>query len=140
MEKMNQSKTGMVALALFVGVIIVSSLYQYRKDFWIAYDWKQVLAIIIVNGSHQNDFVYEYEVNGIQYNGDGQKRVDSLGSNIHIGSHALVFVSTSHPWLSSPSLKIIPPWEPLVAMLILFSIEFYILKELIRPGRSAQPS
>jgi hypothetical protein len=124
----------MLFLALFVAAMICSCLHDNWKEFWLAVDGKQIMARITNPGLKPGSYDYEYAVNGIQYTGNGHEGVD-LDENTHINGQAFVFVSSSHPWLSSPKIPSFSLWMALGEMTVLFCIEFFILKAALKPSR-----
>ncbi|MDB6064413.1 MAG: hypothetical protein JWR26_621 [Pedosphaera sp.] len=135
MSAKNQGGAAMVVLALLVGGMIFSACRDYWKDFWISLDARKTVATIITERSH-GVYDYQYLVNGVQYIGQGQ-RGRTLDSDAHVGGQALVYLSSSHPWLSAPQLPVFSPWNPLVIIAVLIAVEFYIVKWLIKTRKRA---
>jgi hypothetical protein len=129
----------MLALALLVGGMIVSAIYDYWAAFWIFQDPKQTSATVIAEGAH-GVCDYQYAVNGIQYAGSGQ-RGRTLPREAHVGTQAPVYFSASHPWLSSPETPAPSPWQAPAIIALLLGAEFFLLKWVIKfpdnPGKRA---
>jgi hypothetical protein len=129
----------MLLIALVLGGMICSSFYGYWKDFWLSLDGKQITATIIVEGLKPGSLDYEYVVNSVQYIGSGHRGVD-LDNNAHVGGPTLVFVSSSHPSLSSPQLRAFSPWGASAIMALYFSIEVFVVKALVKKHRPSEKS
>jgi hypothetical protein len=130
----NPSRLPKVIFALFIALTIFAWGRECWKDFWLYLDGRQIPAILIVqgNGMKPGTFVYEYTVKGVQYNGDCRP-----GGNAQLGQQTLVFVSRSHPWLSSAQLPSYSPRYAMVVMALLLWLEFYIIKTMIKPSSSS---
>jgi hypothetical protein len=122
----------MLVLAILIGGMIFSAFRGYWEDFWISRDGKPATATIIAKKSH-GVYDYQFMVGGIQYVGHGQ-RGRNLDREAHIGGQTPVYLSSSHPWLSSPQMPTFSLWNPLVVIALLFSIEFFVVKAFITSG------
>jgi hypothetical protein len=121
-------------IALWVAVVIFGFGYEGWKELWLSLDGKEISATLIVQGHGMKPgvFVYEYTINGVQYNGDCRP-----GGTARLGDQILVFVSASHPSFSSFKVPNFPPWTALMPIVLLLSLEVYLLKTLIRRSENS---
>jgi len=138
MAPKRQGLTTLVVLALFVAGMLASGIHTYWRDFWLTVDGKETVATLIVPGSKPGAYVYSYTVNSIRYNGEGNAGV-TLDQNAHVGAQIFIFVSSSHPWLSSGQIPNFSIWQALICIALFLVIEFYIIRTAIRLYRGFAP-
>jgi hypothetical protein len=129
-----QGRAATVLIALLAGAMIFSALSNYWADFWIYQDGRQLPATISAEREH-GVFEYDYIVNEVLYIGSGQEG-RNLSRDAHVGQKVLVWVSASHPRLSSPEMPRFSLWSTLAMFTVLFAVEFFALRTLVRMHRS----
>jgi len=122
-----QDRRNCAILAVIVGLFLLSEIFGAWKSFWLYQDGRQLTATIISEGLKPGIFDYEYVLGGVQYTGSGQ-RGRGLPEQTHVGGQALVFVSSSHPSLSSAQVQRFSPMYYSVMLILLLWAEYSLLK------------
>jgi hypothetical protein len=128
-----QGRAATWAIALLAGAMIYAAFSNSWADFWIYQDGRQLPATISAERMH-GVFEYDYSVNEVLYVGSGVEG-GNLSRDAHVGQKVLVWVSTSHPRLSSPEIRFFSLWGALATLTVLFAIEFFALRTLVRMHR-----
>jgi hypothetical protein len=131
MSTRNGDRANCAVLAVIVGVFLLGAVLGAWKDIWLYQDGRQLTATIIGKGLKPGSFEYEYTINGVRYSGFGQAGSD-LPDQTHVGGQAPVFVSSSHPSISSPGRPHPPGWLYWAILVLLVWAEFSLLRTAIR--------
>ena len=134
MNSKYQGRPATWLIAILAGAMIYATFSNRWADYWIYQDGRQLPATISAEREH-GVFEYDYIVNEVRYVGSGQEG-RNLRRDAHVGQKVLVWVSTSHPRLSAPEMPVFSLWSALATLAVLFAIEFFSLRTLVRMHRS----
>ena len=117
----------LVAIAL--GYFILSMAWQWRADFWLLEDSQPGVAVLTNKyWSGHGIFEYEYVVDQKHYTGRSRRNSeDEKYRNAGVGGKTVVYISASHPWLSSLNKpRSVGAGWPVVLIALLIEVQFLI--------------
>jgi hypothetical protein len=121
---------------LFFGWFLVGEARSMWTSYWLLRDRQQGSAVVTKEHGH-NVVDYSYRVNGKAYRGTDRRRYltqEHRYVNIFVGGEAVVYFSSSHPWLSAltPPDNILPAGFP--GTLLFLAMEIWFLITLVNPN------
>ncbi len=135
-----QTKDRLAGLARFIVlipmVLLGNQVRLYARgvwtDHWLNQDATTTLALI-TRAHPKRVFDYRYTVNGKEYTGTSIRAwEDEKVHELRVGEKATVFVSASHPWLSSlQASRVMWAGFPFLVLILLF--ELFFLAVLVDP-------
>jgi hypothetical protein len=123
-------------LALLPGYyLVVEPARQVWKDCWLVKDAQQTVAVITKEHWAGHDVVvYRYSVNGQEYTGQDRRSYEGAKyTHVMPGEKAIIYFSSSHPWLSAINRPRIVMVEGLPVILIGWAIEVLLIGTVINP-------
>jgi len=122
-------------VALVLGYFLFLQVRSATVNYWLRADSQQGLATITKEywGGHGR-VVYRYAVDSREYTGvSGRNWQDPRYRNVQPGDQAVVYFSTSHPWVSLlyQPRAIVEGWPVLIVAMF---FEFFAAMAVVRPG------
>jgi hypothetical protein len=121
---------------LFVGWFLIGEARDMWTRYWLLKDGQQETAVVTYEHA-RNVVDYSYRVGGREYKGTDRRRYLRERHeyvNVRLGGHAVVYCSSSHPWLSSltPPESILP--DGFLGVLLFLMLEIWFIITLINPN------
>ena len=118
---------------IFIGTLIYSHAHRIWIDYWVSKDGQRVSAQV-TEAYSKHFFDYRYTVDGKEYAGnDYRDWEDEQIHKLQVGEQTTVFISASHPWLSSlRSIRLAWVAFPFITLLLL--LEAFLLVVIFDPS------
>jgi hypothetical protein len=99
----------MVFTGIFYGVLLYGGLRAFWESYWLTKDSQPGVAIILAERQH-GLVDYKYKVGQQEYTGRSHRNwKQEKYRNVGVGEQSVVYISTSHPWISSLEEPSFPP-------------------------------
>ena len=136
-ERTKDRLTGLARFIVLIPMVLLGNQVRlYARgvwtDHWLNQDATTTLALI-TRAHPKRVFDYRYTVNGKEYTGTSIRAwEDEKVHELRVGEKATVFVSASHPWLSSlQASRVMWAGFPFLVLILLF--ELFFLAVLVDP-------
>jgi len=136
-ERTKDRLTGLARFIILIPMVILGNQVRlYARgvwtDHWLNKDARMTLALI-TQVHPKRVFDYRYTVNGKEYTGTSIRAwEDERVHELRVGEKATVFVSTSHPWLSSLEASPVM-WAGFPFVVLFLLLELFLLAVLVDP-------
>ncbi len=136
-ERTKDRLTGLARFIVLIPMVILGNQVRFYvrgvwTDHWLNKDATTTYALI-TQVHPKRVFDYRYTVNGKEYTGTSKRDwEDEKVHELRVGEKTTVFVSASHPWLSSlQTLRV--TWAALPFVVLFLLLELFLLAVLVDP-------